>query len=314
MTDSSSIKSVTIALGIHVVAFVALVVWGTTSGSSDVVSSDSDPILLMISGTDPTKSAGIVDRERGVARGTKEGKIFDPGKYTPERLDAITKENEASAKAAEAAQKAAESAKNVPETPAPPKKPAPKNTTGTQSPAPGKTASNDGKPERVSLADALKDRNRNKGGKGKSGTKSGSGKTGTGKTGTGKTVSGVKINTSDIFGTATGTGENGGEGGSAVATRDARAEYVEAIALVFFNHLENVLAQNPVSIPQSVTVAVQFAIDKRGNIRFLKIENNFDPQVRDRVQKAFARIPRQSAPPRGEPFTGRIAHVTIRVD
>ena len=97
-----------------------------------------------------------------------------------------------------------------------------------------------------------------------------------------------------------------GDGGKRVA--DARMTYVEAVRARFVVHFENVVAQNPPSIPSSVSVNARFSVGKNGEIRFLEIEGSSNPQIRECIRKAFALAfpSRFQRPPNGDAFTGRL--------
>ena len=325
--ENSGIKGFIAALAVHGVALALVCALGNSGRGNESVASDADPLLLLLPGNDdPTKDAGIIGAERGIARGTKDGKLFDPGKYTEGRLEKIAEDNRKAAEA-EAARIAAEeaareresepqpanveNAKTARETPkkdATPAKNVPaKNDSGAKK-NPSNAGKNSGR-ELVSTKDLIANK-KNSGAK-NGGKNSSSGKN---SNGNGKGVSGGKINTGNILGNSSGTGGNGGDGGSRVA--DARQVYAAAVAKVFQVHFENVVAQNPVSLPQSKTVSVRFSVDARGNIRFLGIADSTDPQLTDRVKKAFERAfpSKFRTPPNGEAFTGRLDGITFVVN
>lgn len=316
MSRSSSASGFTFGIAVHAVALGALLVFG--GEATDITSSSADPILLMLGGDDPNKDAGLVGRERGVARGTQDGKLFDPGAFSQERLNELTEQNKrlaaeeaaaerAQQEAEEAARKAAEQAARekaareraareaAAREAAKPKPPSRNNNSG-------------GKPsaEKVDIRTLVKNQNRGSGNKPKN-NQSGRG--------SGKRISDVRVagGGGDVLGKPDGTGGNGGDGGSRVA--DARELYVEAVKQRFNIHFENVVAQNPVSIPDSVTIDARFSVDANGNIRFLEVIGSNDPQIRDRVRKTFERAfpSRFQRPPNGAAFTGRLKRITFSV-
>lgn len=313
MSNSLSAPGLCVAVALHAIALGVLLFAGTEETA--VSASDADPILLMLGGEDPNKDAGLVGRERGVARGTQDGKIVDPANDTS-RLEDIRESNERLAReeavaaqraaeeaakqaraAAEAArQKAAqEAAAKKPKPPAtPPKQPAKPNGSGTK-PSGGT----------VDISKLVQS-NRNKGLYNNSGTgnskPSGSGRKG-------PKIGEVKVGGvggGSVLGKPDGTGGNGGDGGKRVA--DARMTYVEAVRARFVVHFEDVVAQNPLSIPNSVSVNARFSVGKNGEIRFLEIEGSSNPQIRECIRKAFglAFPSRFQRPPNGDAFTGRL--------
>lgn len=312
MSNSLSAPGLCVAVALHAIALGVLLFAGAEETA--VSASDADPILLMLGGEDPNKDAGLVGRERGVARGTQDGKIVDPANDTS-RLDAIRESNERLAReeavatqraaeeaakqaqaAAEAARlKAAQEATKKPKTPAAPtKQPSKPNNAGTK---PSGGTVDIGK---------LVQSNRNKGLYNNSGAgnskPSGGGRKG-------PKIGEVKIGGvggGSVLGRHDGTGGNGGDGGKRVA--DARMTYVEAVRARFVVHFEDVVAQNPLSIPNSVSVNARFSVGKNGEIRFLEIEGSNNPQIRECIRKAFGRAfpSRFQRPPNGDAFTGRL--------
>lgn len=318
MSNSLSAPGLCVAVALHAIALGVLLFAGAEETA--VSASDADPILLMLGGEDPNKDAGLVGRERGVARGTQDGKIVDPATDTS-RLNAIRESNERLAQeeaaaaqraaeeaakqaqaeaerrqreqaAAEAArQKAAREAAVKPKPPATPTKP---NSSGTK-PSGGT----------VDISKLVQS-NRSKGlynntGSGNRKPSGGSGK--------GVKIGEVKVGRvggGSVLGRPDGTGGNGGDGGKRVA--DARMTYVEAVRARFVVHFEDVVAQNQPSIPNSVSVNARFSVGKNGEIRFLEIEGSSNPQIRECIRKAFARAfpSRFQRPPNGDAFTGRL--------
>lgn len=326
MNNSLSAPGLCVAVALHAIALGALLFAG--SESEVVASSDADPILLMLGGEDPNKDAGLVDRERGVARGTQEGTIADPRSDTS-RLDAIRETNERLAREeAETAKRAAEEAakqaqreaerKRAAEAEARRKaeqaareradnKPKPTNNKPNK---PG-TSSAPNKPSSGATIDIgkLVQSNRQKG----LYNNSGSSKPASGGSGKGiKRIGEVKIGGvggGSVLGRPDGTGENGGDGGKRVA--DARMTYVNAVRERFVIHFENVVAQTPPSIPNSVSVNARFSVSKNGDIKFLEIEGSSNPQIRECIRNTFKRAfpSRFQRPPNGEAFTGRLDNI-----
>lgn len=301
MKKISSIPGIALSVAVHVLALGALLLMAR---EDDTVSpSAADPILLMLGGEDPNKDAGLVGRERGVARGTQDGNLFDPGEFSQEKLDALKRQNERLAaeeaaqaererRAAEAVAKKAAEEKSARERA--------KQEQAKPKPAPGKPAND--KPasagKKVSISEILKTRKPAGGNanppKGRA---------------SGKRITDVRVGGGKPFGASNGTGGNGGDGGSRVA--NAQMLYVEAVNARFKIHFENVVAQNPPSIPQSVSVDVRFSVGKNGEIRFLEIEGSDNAQIRECIRKAFklAFPSRFQRPPNGESFTGRLNNV-----
>lgn len=313
-----------VALAVHALALGALLLIG---GENDAATpSDADPILLMLAGDDPDKDAGLVGRERGPARGTEDGDLFDPGEFSRERLEKIREENERLAAEEEAQAAAAEAAARAERERAAEEKAAREKTAAekaareraaaeaaakkaeaAKNAAAAKTA---GDAKKVDIR-RLVNNNRKNGGSGKSsGGKSSGGKT------SGKRVGEVKVGGGNgkAFGTVDGTGGNGGDGGARVA--DARALYVKAVLKRFEIFFDDVVAQEPLSIPSSITVDVRFTVDARGNVRFLDVVGSSEAQVRARVEKIFRlAFPKPfQPPPGGDPFTGRLNGVSFVVD
>lgn len=330
MNNSLSAPGLCVAVALHAIALGALLFAG--SESETVSASDADPILLMLGGEDPNKDAGLVGRERGVARGTQDGTIADPRSDTS-RLDAIRKNNERLAREeAEAAQRAEEEAEKQAKRDAErkaaaaaeaqrkaeaaaqkraadkdkPKAPEKPNNT------PGKGATQQAKPTpsggSIDISKLVQS-NRQKGLYNTNGS-SGSSRSSVGK-GT-KRIGEVKIGGvggGSVLGKPDGTGENGGDGGKRVA--DARMTYVNAVRARFVIHFENVVDQNPPSIPNSVSINARFSVSKNGDIQFLSIEGSSNAQIRECIRNTFKRAfpSRFQRPPNGEAFTGRLDNI-----
>lgn len=315
MSNSFSAPGLCCAVALHAIALGALLFAGT--GSEAVSQSDADPILLMLGGEDPNKDAGLVGRERGVARGTEDGTIPEPNNDTS-RLDAIREKNERLAREeAEAEKRAAEEAAERAKAEAerkqreqaeaerrkaeqaarekPKDKPKPGNAGRTKP-----KQETDGR--NVNIRDIVKN-NRDKG------LYKNSGGNKPPRNGKGTRIGEIKIGGAgggSVLGKPDGTGGNGGDGGKRVA--DERITYVNAVRERFNIHFENIVAQNPPSIPNSVSVNALFSVGRNGEIRFLKIEGNDNPQIRECIRKTFSRAfpSRFKRPPNGESFTGRL--------
>lgn len=292
------------AIVLHAIALGALLLAGAKE-SPDVVT-DADPILLMLGGEDPNKDAGLVGRERGVARGTQDGKIFEPTNDNTSELDAIRRRNEQLARQeAEAARRAAEAAQKQQarleeerrkleaarareqasrrQTPKPATPPAN---------ASGGTSSEKQSGQTVSIKKILAEQG-NRGGN--QSRPAGRG---------GRRVGEVSIGGGNTFGRPDGTGGNGGDGGRRVA--DARITYVKAVRERFVIYYNEIIDEEPPSIQETVSVRARFSVSKNGEIRFLEIEGSSNPQIRECIRKAFSRaFPRRfQSPPNGEAFTG----------
>lgn len=309
MSNSLSAPGLCCAISLHAIALGALLLAG--SDETPVTASDADPILLMLGGEDPNKDAGLVGRERGVARGTQDGENFDPTADTSQ-LDAIRQKNEQLAREeAEAAKRAAEQARKEAERRAAEKAAAEEkarqeaqqraranqNSTKPKPPAPPKPAgAGNPTPERVDIR-SLVNSNRNKIKPGNSGNRNGRSNVRIGE---------IKVGGGSVLGSPDGTGGNGGDGGKRVA--DARRTYVAAVRERFVIHFQNVVDQNPPSIPQLVSVNARFSVGKNGEIKFLEIEGSSNPQIRECIRKAFSLAfpSRFQRPPNGEAFTGRL--------
>lgn len=309
MSNSLSAPGLCCAISLHAIALGALLLAG--SDETPVTASDADPILLMLGGEDPNKDAGLVGRERGVARGTQDGENFDPTADTSQ-LDAIRQKNEQLAREeAEAAKRAAEQARKEAERRAAEKAAAEEkarqeaqqraranqNSTKPKPPAPPKPAgAGNPTPERVDIR-SLVNSNRNKIKSGNSGNRNGRSNVRIGE---------IKVGGGSVLGSPDGTGGNGGDGGKRVA--DARRTYVAAVRERFVIHFQNVVDQNPPSIPQLVSVNARFSVGKNGEIKFLEIEGSSNPQIRECIRKAFSLAfpSRFQSPPNGEAFTGRL--------
>lgn len=319
-----------VALAVHALALGALLLLG---GENDAATpSDADPILLMLGGDDPDKDAGLVGRERGPAHGTEDGDLFDSEEFS-KRLKALREENERlvaeeeaqAAAAAEAAARAererAEAAEKAAREQAAREKAAAEKAARERAAEAAKkkaetaknaaAAKNSGDAKKVDIRQLVKN-NRKNGGSGKN-----PGGRSSGGNAPGKRVGEVKVGgggNGKAFGTVDGTGGNGGDGGARVA--DARALYVKAVLKRFEIFFDDVVAQEPLSIPSSITVDVRFTVDARGNVRFLDVVGSSEAQVRARVEKIFRlAFPKPfQPPPGGDPFTGRLNGVSFVVD
>lgn len=319
-----------VALAVHALALGALLLIGGENGAA--TPSDADPILLMLAGDDPDKDAGLVGRERGPARGTEDGDPFDSEEFS-KRLKALREENERlvaeeeaqAAAAAEAAARAererAEAAEKAAREQAAREKAAAEKAARERAAEAAKkkaeaaknaaAAKNSGDAKKVDIRQLVKN-NRKNGGSGKN-----PGGRSSGGNAPGKRVGEVKVGgggNGKVFGTVDGTGGNGGDGGARVA--DARALYVKAVLKRFEIFFDDVVAQEPLSIPSSITVDVRFTVDARGNVRFLDVVGSSEAQVRARVEKIFRlAFPKPfQPPPDDDPFTGRLNGVSFVVD
>ncbi len=320
-----------VALAVHALALGALLLIGGENGAA--TPSDADPILLMLAGDDPDKDAGLVGRERGPARGTEDGDPFDSEEFS-KRLKELREENERlvaeeeaqAAAAAEAAARAererAEAAEKAAREQAAREKAAAEKAARERAAAEAAkkkaeaaknaaAAKNSGDAKKVDIRQLVKN-NRKNGGSGKN-----PGGRSSGGNAPGKRVGEVKVGgggNGKAFGTVDGTGGNGGDGGARVA--DARALYVKAVLKRFEIFFDDVVAQEPLSIPSSITVDVRFTVDARGNVRFLDVVGSSEAQVRARVEKIFRlAFPKPfQPPPDGDPFTGRLNGVSFVVD
>ncbi len=277
--------------------------------------SQADPILLMLGGKDPTKDAGLVGKERGVAKGTKDGDpLFDPGKFDLKELEKIQQQNEAEAREQEAREREEAAKKPAAEPPkqSVPAEEAPKNSVAAPEKTPSETPKNSAETspaKTVSVADFLKQ-------KGKSNSQKSTGTTPKKNlgNGSGKRIEEVKIGngkSGNGFGTPSGTGGNGGDGGARVA--DERAIYAAAVSARFKEFFEEIVAQEPVSLTKTITVSARFSVDGNGTIRFLEVQGSSNPEVIDRIKKTFQRAfpTKFQRPPRGESFVGRLENITF---
>lgn len=318
MRESLSAPGLCVAVALHAIALGALLFAGTQEDT--VSASDADPILLMLGGEDPNKDAGLVGRERGVARGTQDGTIPEPDGDTA-RLDAIREANERLAREeAEAAARAAEEAAKQAQAEADrrreqaaaeaARRKAEQAARKQPKPANSNPSANKPKPSGGSVdIRSLVQNNRNKGLYDKPANATPS------RGGSGKGIKRIgevkvgRVGGGSVLGKPDGTGGNGGDGGKRVA--DARMTYVEAVRERFVVHFENVVAQNPPSIPQSVSVDARFSVGKNGEIRFLEIDGSRNAQIRECIRKTFSlAFPRRfQRPPNGEAFTGRLDNI-----
>lgn len=313
---NSGVKSTFVSVILHGAAFGAVLLI-SANAQSDTVASASDPLLAMLADpdADPTKAAGLVGEEPGLAQGSLDGKTLEEEDYGLEEMKAL---NEAAEEALatplpepEPVPAEPERAEPVPATPAPatPKEATPAETKPKPSPKPKPkpdTKSNSGG-KKMSFEEFQR-RNRT-GNKPKPGT------------GSGRKPGSVKVSKIDVgkigigsgggrFGVPDGTGGNGGEGGRAVAS--AQQLYAAEVARKLASHLDNVLAQSPLTLDASVSVTVRLNVDSQGNISFLEISGSSDSQVRDRVQKAVSRIGKFRRPPEGRAFSVSIPDVVLR--
>ncbi|MBQ6704973.1 MAG: hypothetical protein IJN19_03070 [Opitutales bacterium] len=317
---NSGFKGAIFSCALHGAAFAALIFFSAQTQGNDVVSA-SDPLLAMFAdeNADPTKSAGLVGEELGLAEGSTDGNTLENPDFSDE-LEAL---NDAAEEALEKPLPEPEP-EPVPAEPSPavatpePAKPVPAET---KTPAPEKTKPEVKKPapkkpapkpknttsggKKMSLEEFRKQNKPKQPKKPGSGKKSGSGKRTTAKIDLSKVTSGGKR-----FGVPGGTGGNGGEGGRAVAS--AQQVYASEVAQKLATHLDNVLEQQPLTLEFAVSVEVRLQADASGNIRLLEVIGNNDAQVRERVAKAVSRIGKFRKPPEGRAFSISLPNVVIR--
>ncbi len=319
---TSGFKGAIFSCALHGAALAALIFFSAQTQGNDVISA-SDPLLAMFAdeNADPTKSAGLIGEELGLAEGSTDGNTLESTDFSDE-LEALNKaadealERELSepepAPEPVPAEPAPVVATPVPEKPVPaePKKPAPeKPKPDVKKPAPKKPetkpkdASSGGK--KMSLEEFRKQNKPKQPKKPGGGKQSGTGKKTTAKIDLSKVTSGGKR-----FGVPGGTGGNGGEGGRAVAS--AQQVYASEVAQKLATHLDNVLEQQPLTLEFAVSVEVRLQADASGNIRLLEIIGSHDAQVRDRVEKAVSRIGKFRKPPEGRAFSISLPNVVIR--
>lgn len=314
-------KSTAFSIGLHALLFAAVFVVSTNS-KGDAVVSPSDPLLAMLADpdADPTKAAGLVGKAPGLADGSLDGKelddtlgeIFDdqsgdfgelpPMPPPPEPVPAEpvaaepTPAKPAEAKPAEkpAAPKSSKPATQPKPTPAKKaEKPAEKKNTGGS---------------RMSFAEWQK---RNAGKNAQSSKPKNPGRS------RGGTVKAPRIDVGKVvtggggrFGVPGGTGENGGEGGRAVAS--AQQLYAAEVARKLATHLDNVLAQSPLTLDETVVVTVRLSADAQGRITLVDVSGTSNALVRERVKSAVDRIGKFRRPPEGKAFTLAIPDVELR--
>lgn len=294
-------------------------------GGNEVVSA-ADPLLAILADADadPTKDAGLVGEARGPAEGVPD-RSASPEASLPEN-DFSFSEMEALTRASE---KALETPLPDPEPPAPvpaearpaasvPANPAPAKASAEKKPrapekkpaaaSPGKKSGSD-TPKKMSFADWRK---RNAGGKNVS-----SGRKTSGGSPSRVRVSGIDVSKIGVgggsgarFGVPGGTGGNGGDGGRGIAS--ARQVYGAEIARKLEAHLDDVLTQSPLKLERAVSATVRLGVDASGNVRLLEVLGAADPQVRERVARAVARIGKFRRPPEGRAFEIQIPDVVLR--
>lgn len=292
-------------------------------GGNEVVSA-ADPLLAILADADadPTKDAGLVGEARGPADGVPD-RSASPEASLPEN-DFSFSEMEALTRASE---KALETPLPDPEPPAPvpaearpaasvPANPAPAKASAEKKPrapekkpaaaSPGKKSGSD-TPKKMSFADWRK---KNAGGKNASSGKKSAGKSGARVRVSGIDVSKIGVGNGARFGVPGGTGGNGGDGGRGIAS--ARQVYGAEIARKLEAHLDDVLTQSPLKLERAVSATVRLGVDASGNVRLLEVLGAADPQVRERVARAVARIGKFRRPPEGRTFEIQIPDVVLR--
>ncbi len=293
-------------------ALIGCAVYFSVRAKNAVVPADSDPLLLIFAdeNADPTKAAGLVGEERGLARGSTDGDTLketgaaneeNSERFQLDDLPPPPPEPEPAAPEPVPAQPApttpvpAETvpAKSEPAASKPAKKTAP---TKSEKKPPAKPAANASATKKTSFADWKKNQKKSSGGNAPS--------IDVGKIGIGGGNGGKR------FGTADGTGGNGGDGGRAVAS--AQQIYAGEVANKLMKHLDDVLMQSPLTLDRTLVVSVRLSVDERGNIRFLEVPDSSDSQVRDRVRKAVERIGKFRAPPEGRAFDMQIPNIALR--
>lgn len=318
--SGSGMKSAAFSVALHAAA-IAVAFFLSAKTKGEPVVSAADPLLAILAeqDADPTKDAGLKDAERGIADGSPDGTELGAPEENAlgaglEDLGDLIRESEEilNAPLPEPEPAPVPAKQDVPAKPAAPE--APKKTPPAPAKKPEKTATKTdaGSAKPMSFDDWKK--KRNSGGGKKTPPKK------PGKGGGGKPVKAPQIDTTGItgngggsgrrFGAPGGTGGNGGDGGSAVAS--ARQAYVAELEKRLAAHLDGVLTQTPLKLDAAVVVKVSLGVDSRGNVRLLDVHGASDPQVRDRVAKAVARLGKFRAPPEGKAFEILIPRVELR--
>lgn len=325
----TGIKGAAVSFALHVAAFSAVFFLSAKTKSGADVSA-ADPLLAMLADpdADPTKDAGLVGEKRGLAAGTLDGDTLEktPPDFASEEIERLNREaDEALATPLpepEAPEEPAPAPEPVPAA-AEPAKAEPVSVPAEKSPKPAAPEKKSGKTpaakkdQKKSEKISFKDWQKSNAGKGKLAQKPK--KTNAGSGGGVKVaridpskigVAGGSGNGKKTFGVPDGTGGNGGDGGRAVAS--AQQAYAAEVAGKLASHLDGVLTQAPLKLEASVSVTVRLGVDARGNVRLLDVLGTSDPQVRDRVAKAVARLGKFRAPPEGRAFDMSIPDVVLR--
>lgn len=329
---TSERKSFLISLSAHIAVVGAIAGFGffsSLAGTPEEFSPNDDIVLIL--GDDPNKDAGLVDRERGAAKGTADGKINDPreagGNDENEEeiidedfednseLEEIIRQNEEALKAAQAAEVAAreqakEQAKPVP---APPKKPA--STTKKTPPKKTDSKKNNGSgPKKVNINQHRKKNGgnaKNSGGKSRVPVKIKVGSVGDGNgSGTGASKGGKS---GGVFGRPDGTGENGGDGGRRIG--DARVAYCGEIDARFTQFFNQLYPTAQLELTGTVFVDVRFSVDANGNVKFLEVVGSSNPSIRKFIDRVFktAFPSRFKKPPENKGFNGKLEKIKFGV-
>ncbi|MCR5183847.1 MAG: hypothetical protein K6B46_04010 [Opitutales bacterium] len=311
-------KSFLISLGAHAALIGSFVLFGAFEAVNEDFSSNSDIVLIL--GDDPNKDAGLVDRERGAAKGTADGKINDPRESEPDHkfadnslLEEIIRQNEQEALAAQEVQKNEESVKQPPRV-ADNKKSDKKSSEKKQDKTKN-TAKSDKGPKRVNINNH-RESVKNNGGNAKSGNGAARVpvKISTGTIG-GRGASGTQNGKSSggVFGRPDGIGENGGDGGKRIG--DARVAYCNEIDQRFTTFFRDLYPSAQLELTETLFVDVRFSVDARGNVKLLEVIGNKNPSVHKFIEKVFkaAFSTRFKTPPENKAFTGKLERIEFRV-
>lgn len=311
-------KSICVSATLHVAAIAAALAFSAhakdDASEPAPVMIVSDPLLASLAppDADPNKAAGLEGEEKGLADGSPDGGIAEQNRELEKMNEALKNLPEPDPEPdpelePEVPAPAEPAPTPVPKKDAPAKKPEPAKKT-----EPTKKTSTE-KPKKISFNDWKKNQKqsqKNSGGEKSSGKKRGNAsvskidvsKIGVG--GNGANSGGKK------FGVSGGTGGNGGDGGRAVAS--AQLAYAAEVSAALEKNLDAVLLQSPLTLGATVSVSVRLGIGADGSVRLLEIVGNSDPQVRDRISRAVARIGKFRTPPEKKSFEMRVPEVVLR--